>query len=101
MSPILFFILSLSLTLSFSFRCPVSRCPNTHFIANQCSYHDRIEGREVFEFKQCPLGHYCAYMNENKINLCQSLYIRSLPGDECTSNSDCATDSCVNNICQG
>ena len=101
MSPILFFILSLSLTLSFSFRCPVSRCPTTPFIANQCSYHDRIEGREVFEFKQCPLGHYCTYMNENKINLCQSLYIRSLPGDQCTLNSDCATDSCVNNICQG
>ena len=101
MNSIQLFILSLTLTLSFSFRCLVSRCPTTPFIDNQCSYHDTMEGREVYEFKQCPLNHYCLYKNEFKINFCRSLDIRSLPGDQCTSHSDCVTDLCDNNICQG
>ena len=101
MNSIQLFILSLTLTLSFSFRCLVSRCPTTPFIDNQCSYHDTMEGREVYEFKQCPLNHYCLYKNEFKINFCRSLDIRSLLGDQCTSHSDCVTDLCDNNICQG
>ena len=43
-----FVILSLSIALSISNRCPIFRCP-TAFLENQCSYHDTIEGEEVYD----------------------------------------------------
>ena len=96
-----FLILSLSLTLSISNRCSIFRCTTTPFLDNQCAYHDTIQGDDVYEVKQCPQTFHCNYYNENKTTFCSPPISKKYPGDQCTSNSDCATNLCDNNICQG
>ena len=94
LSYIMFILKSLILVISFILSL-TGRCPKKPFSKGQCSSHEFLQDQEIYEVKQWKKGFRCNYLEKNKIFL-QRWFNKKLPGDDCTKNSECYSNSCVN-----
>ena len=95
----MFILKSLILVISFILSL-TGRCPKKPFSKGQCSSHEFLQDQEIYEVKQWKKGFRCNYLEKNKIFL-QRWFNKKLPGDDCTKNSECYSNSCKDKVCKG